>query len=122
MLVILPFEVEYYEGKGMAVEYVGHPLVGAVRATASREAFCARHQLDPARPIMALLPGSRHKEIHYHVPIMLDAARRLNEAQFILPLASTVSREQVAQMVAQMANAPLVTLIERDTYNALFHA
>src|SRR5205085_10755142 len=77
---------------------------------------------DVSRPIIALLPGSRHKEIYYHVPIMLDAARRLNDAQFVLPLASTVSRDQVERMVAQMVNAPPVTLIERDTYNALFHA
>ena len=35
------------------------------------------HGLDPARPIIALLPGSRQKEIHYHLPVMLDAARRL---------------------------------------------
>src|SRR2546423_7798771 len=89
MLVILPFEVEFYQGKGMAVEYVGHPLVGAGRRTASREAFCKRHHLDPSRPIIALLPGSRHKEIHYHVPIMLDAARRPNHAQVVLPLAGT---------------------------------
>lgn len=122
MLVILPFEVEFYQGKDMAVEYVGHPLVGAVQRTASREAFCEQYRLEWSRPIIALLPGSRHKEIHYHVPIMLDAARRLSDVQFVLPLASTVSRDQVAQMVVQTANAPPVTLIERDTYNALFHA
>ena len=157
MLVILPFEVEFYEGQGMAVEYVGHPLVGAVRCTASREDFCKRHQLDPSRPIIGLLPGSRHKEIHYHVPIMLDAARRLRIAdcglriaeprfsseleatakpgtpfdnpqsairnpQFVMPLASTVSRDQVASMIAPMADAPAITLVEQDTYNALFHA
>src|SRR5262249_1995380 len=79
MLVILPFEVPFYAGQGIDVEYVGHPLVDAVKMTATRSEFCHRHHLDPGRPIIALLPGSRHKEIHYHVPVMIDAARRLRE-------------------------------------------
>jgi lipid-A-disaccharide synthase len=79
MLVILPFEVEFYRKAGIEAEYVGHPLAAAVHATMSREEFCRCHGLDPARPIFALLPGSRQKEIHYHLPAMLDAARRLIE-------------------------------------------
>lgn len=77
MLVILPFEEAFYQQAGIDVEYVGHPLAEAVRATLSRDEFCHRHGLDPARPIFALLPGSRQKEIHYHLPLMLDAAKRL---------------------------------------------
>jgi lipid-A-disaccharide synthase len=79
MLVILPFEVEFYREAGIEAEYVGHPLAAEVHATMSREEFCRRHGVDPARPIIALLPGSREKEIHYHLPVMLDAARRLIE-------------------------------------------
>jgi lipid-A-disaccharide synthase len=77
MLVILPFEEEFYKQAGVEVEYVGHPLAGIVGATATREEFCSRHGLDPTRPIVSLLPGSREKEIHYHLPVMLDAAVRL---------------------------------------------
>lgn len=77
MLVILPFEEEFYNKVGVQAQYVGHPLTEAVRATLSREEFCNRHSLDPTRSIFALLPGSRHKEIHYHLPVMLDAALRL---------------------------------------------
>jgi lipid-A-disaccharide synthase len=77
MLVILPFEEEFYRRAGLDVRYVGHPLAEAVRITVSREEFCRRHGLDPERPIVSLLPGSRHKEIHYHLPVMLDAAIRL---------------------------------------------
>ncbi len=80
MLVILPFEEAFYRQAGIDVEYVGHPLAEAVRATLSRDAFCHRHGLNPARPIFALLPGSRQKEIHYHLPLMLDAAKRLRIA------------------------------------------
>jgi len=82
MLVILPFEEEFYKRAGLEVTYVGHPLSEAVRTTASREDFCRRHGLDPARPIFALLPGSRHKEIHFHLPALLDAAIRLRGFPF----------------------------------------
>lgn len=160
MLVILPFEESFYKDAGIAVEYVGHPLAEAVRATASRDEFAHTHGLDTARPIMALLPGSRQKEVHYHLPAMLDAARRLRDIrlpiaatasthqetnresptanltsqvsnpQWVLPLANTISRAQVETILneAKRANetdaneAPAVTIIERDTYNALFHS
>jgi len=138
MLVILPFEEEFYKRAGIEVCYVGHPLAGAVHTTASREDFCRRHGLDPTRPIIALLPGSRHKEIQYHLPVMLDAAARLRtdsqgadsqisnrqlatgNPQFVIPLASTVRREDVGSAIrdAQLA----VIVIEGDTYNALGHS
>src|SRR5258705_6879789 len=53
MLVILPFEEAFYKDAGIAVEYVGHPLAEAVKATASREEFALRHGLDTSRPILA---------------------------------------------------------------------
>ena len=129
MLVILPFEEEFYKGEGIEVEYVGHPLAQAVRATATRDEFARRHGLDGSRPIIALLPGSRHKEIHYHLPAMLDAARRLrqslhDDAQFVVPLASTVSRKQVEAILGEAGSGAArdVAVIERDTYDALAHA
>jgi lipid-A-disaccharide synthase len=82
MLVILPFEKEFYKNAGVEVEYVGHPLVETVSADASREAFASRNDLDATRPIIALLPGSRYKEVHYHLPAMIDAALRLRIADF----------------------------------------
>jgi lipid-A-disaccharide synthase len=156
MIVILPFEEEFYKRAGIEVRYVGHPLVEAVRTTASRDDFCRRHGLDPARPIVALLPGSRHKEVHYHLPVMLDAALRLRIAscelhvaspsagarfsgaqsaisnpQFVIPLATTVRRNDVAAAIreAQLASGSgaesekfCVAVVEADTYNVLGHA
>jgi lipid-A-disaccharide synthase len=153
MLVILPFEKEFYEKTGVDAEYVGHPLVEAVKATASRKEFCARHGLDPARPIISLLPGSRRKEVHYHLPAMLEAAGLLRDigdskdirdskdlgdakenrnaaqpdrapesCQFALPIASTVDRDRVLRIVGERPGPAEVTLIERDTYNALYYS
>jgi lipid-A-disaccharide synthase len=92
MLAILPFEPRWYEERSIKqVEFVGHPLVGEVRPLYDRAEFCRRHDLDSSRPIIALLPGSRHKELERILPPMLDAAaiisRTRPEAQFVIVLA-----------------------------------
>src|SRR5207253_487676 len=74
LLSILPFEKDWYAARGMThVEYVGHPLTGEVRERYNRAEFCRRHDLDPTKPIIALLPGSRHKELVRILPPLLDA-------------------------------------------------
>src|SRR5437588_1875000 len=92
LLSILPFEKEWYTKRGMThVEYVGHPLVGEVNARYDRAEFCRRHDLDPSRPIVALLPGSRHKELIRILPPLLDAAlvisKQRPEVQFVVVVA-----------------------------------
>jgi lipid-A-disaccharide synthase len=117
MLVILPFEQDYYQRHGVEVDYVGHPLLDSVCVTATRDAFCSRHGLDPARPIVALLPGSRHSELKYILPPLAEAAARLYQShpqvQCILPLARTFAREEMAALPG------VIRLIEHDTYNAV---
>lgn len=117
MLVILPFEKEYYERHGVEVDYVGHPLLDSVRVTATREAFREKYGLDPARPAIALLPGSRHSELAHILPPLIDAAARLTAShpqyQFLLPLARTFAREALPGLPAS------VTIVEHDTYNAV---
>lgn len=118
MLVILPFEQDYYRQRGVEVEYVGHPLLDSARVTATCEEFCSMHELDPAKPIVALLPGSRHSELKYILPPMLETAARLQQThphiQLILPLARTFDRTEIA--AAPLSN---LKLIEHDTYNAV---
>ncbi len=118
MLVILPFEQEFYEQHGVQVEYVGHPLLDSVRVTASRDEFCQKYSFDPTRPIVALLPGSRRKEVSYILPPMLAAAQELNQTnpalQLVIALAPTIARTQ-----AQTPSLPNLTVIENDTYNAV---
>ncbi len=120
MLVILPFEREYYRQRGVEVEYVGHPLLDSVVVTASREEFCSTHQLDPGKPIVALLPGSRHSELKHILPPLLETAAKLSQThphfQLILPLARTFNREEITAETNSISN---LTLIEHDTYNAI---
>lgn len=77
MVVIFPFEEQIYREAGVPVSFVGHPLVDIVRPTKTREQFAAEHGLDPRRPTVALLPGSRRSEIARNFPTMLDACVRL---------------------------------------------
>ncbi|MBP6823367.1 MAG: lipid-A-disaccharide synthase [Acidobacteria bacterium] len=120
MLVILPFEQDYYRQRGVEVEYVGHPLLDSVRVTASREEFCSKNGLDTAKPIVALLPGSRHSELKHILPPLLETAARLGQThphfQLILPLARTFKREEITTELQSLKN---LTLIEHDTYNAV---
>ena len=123
MLCIFPFEKAFYAGHGVAVDYVGHPLVDLVRPRSSRIEFFARHGLDPDIPLIALLPGSRQREVEFHLPILLEAARQLQTShpvQFVLPLASTLD---AAAMERRLAAAPgLVHLVRGATYDALAYA
>src|SRR5215207_6272123 len=104
LLTILPFECDWYAARGVThVEFVGHPLAGAVTSRLTREEFCARHDLAPSRPVVALLPGSRRKEFERITPVMLDAAARLSQqvpgAQFVLALAARRTPEEAARAV-----------------------
>jgi lipid-A-disaccharide synthase len=73
MLVILPFEKDFYEKEGVDVSFVGHPALDSVKPSSAREAFLSRNGLDPAKLSLALLPGSREKEIRSLLPDMLEA-------------------------------------------------
>ncbi len=121
MAVILPFEKALYESVGLKVEFVGHPLVGKVQPKLSRDEAFRHFALNPARPVVALLPGSRHNEINYLLDVLLEAARliasKFPAVQFILPLASSVDNEAVR---ARITNSSLaITIAAGETYDAL---
>src|SRR5436190_12356696 len=104
LLSILPFEKDWYAARGMThVEYVGHPLAGEVRATYDRNEFCRRKDLDTSRPIIALLPGSRQKELVRILPPMLDAAtkisRKRSDVQFAVVVAPNRDPVQAEQII-----------------------
>jgi len=122
MLVILPFEEEMYRKAGVDVEFVGHPLVDMVRATKSKEEFCAAYHLDPRKPIVALLPGSRRKEVRFILPTLCETTTLISQqkpdTQFVLPMASGLHRRSVEDMVGSHP----ITIVTNDTYNAVRYA
>lgn len=97
VLSILPFEVDYFSDKGVRVSYVGNPSQEEVdrklAAAGSREDFCRQHALDPSRPILALVPGSRRGEIRNNLPIMDAVAARHADFQAVIAAAPSISAE-----------------------------
>jgi lipid-A-disaccharide synthase len=134
MLVIFPFEEPFYRERGVAAEFVGHPLADLPAPTGSREEFALENGLDPAKTWIGLLPGSRPKEIRDHLPEMLRAARGLTlrgpevrqsteRFEFLVPLAATLNAAQRAAVMAlvnQFGSGLDVRLVD-DARAALFH-
>lgn len=91
-LVIFPFEEKFYRDRGVNAEFVGHPLAELARPSISREQYAAQHQLDPAKPWIILMPGSRRKEVRMNLPTIADSAKMLGDAyEFLLPVAPTLN-------------------------------
>lgn len=88
VLVIFQFEEAIYEAAGVPVQWVGHPLLDVAATPAPRDAFLTSRGLDPARPVVALLPGSRRNELQAILPDLIRAAilirGRLPDVQFIV--------------------------------------
>ena len=110
LLSILPFEAEWYKARGVKhVEFVGHPLSGEVRAQLSREEFCRQHALDPDRPIICFLPGSRRKELQRILPPMLDAMERISagrsNVQLLLMVAPSLTTEEANEIISHHSYA-----------------
>lgn len=113
MAVIFPFEVPLYEKAGVPVSFVGHPMLDLVNVVVSREEAAAAFGLDPSRKTIGLFPGSRRSEIERILPAILAAAellqRRFPELQFVLPLASTLSPEDLRPHLDGIGITPLIT-------------
>ena len=122
LLSLLPFEKDWYANRGMThVEYVGHPLVGEVHARDNREEFRRRHDLDPSRPIIALLPGSRHKELIRILPPMLDAAlvisKQRPDVQFVVVVAPNRDPKEAEEILRGRVHASSV----KDSLRVIHH-
>src|SRR5258708_7615571 len=120
-LCIFPFEEKFFADAGVPVKFIGHPLVGRVRATLSRGEFAAKHRLDPAGKTITVLPGSRRGEIARHLPTLLQSCSELDtqcpgKFNFVLALAAEANTVEVQTLIPASAN---VRIVQGDTYNAL---
>jgi lipid-A-disaccharide synthase len=138
MMVIFPFEEKFYRARNVNAKFVGHPLAELPLPTISREEFAAasmsaNHE-DPqssshmSRPWIALLPGSRWKEVESNLPTMLEAAALLGpNYDFLIPVASTLDKQAFGKFVFQetLPRIPWpkssITLVP-DAREALYHA
>jgi len=115
MLVILPFEEEYYRERGIEVEFVGHPLLEDFAPRYNREVFLRSLGLDPQWKTVAILPGSRRKEVDYILPTLLKSAQlilRQRPAQFVVSAAPTIELDHLRQVTRKV--------LDRDPNAAYF--
>lgn len=124
LLALFPFEPPLYEGSGLAVTFVGHPLAqGAAGADSRREAR-ERLQLGRAPGIVALLPGSRVGELDMHAGLLLDTAARMHaerpELRFLVPLGTRATRDRFELVLGERGDAALpVTILYGHATDAL---
>ena len=122
MLVILPFEKEFYKKWNYEVEYVGHPLVEEVDrfslAVDRTEHLTTNHKPQTSN-IIALLPGSRQQEILKKLPIMLEVARHFPDYQFVVAKAPGLDESFYAELLAPYKN---VSSVVNKTYQLLLQS
>ncbi len=121
ILVVFPFEVDLYRPTGVDVRFIGHPLADVVDSPYTRDEARNRLGLAQDRRTVALLPGSRRKEIMHLLPDMLNAAAilrgRFPDVQFVLPVAPTLAHDLVERYVAE-SGVP-VRIIDGQVYDVL---
>jgi lipid-A-disaccharide synthase len=137
-LVIFPFEEKFYRDRGVDATFVGHPLAELPHPAIERGDYAAQShleiakldsaQLDPAKPWITLMPGSRVKEVRMNLPTILEAAAQLGPAyEFLLPVAPTLDRSYLLKLISQNKPArqktaqPKITLVP-ESLTALWHS
>jgi lipid-A-disaccharide synthase len=121
MLVIFPFEEKFYRERGISATFVGHPLADLPAPSVTREQFASQYQLDPSRPWIALLPGSRRGEVSRIFPVLLQAAQLLGpDYVYTVPVASTLDASWMASFLRDY-RGPSITFT-RDARATVLHA
>ena len=123
LLCIFPFEPAFFEKRGVPTSYIGHPLARIFRPSMTRGEFCRKFNLPQERPIIALLPGSRHGEAARHMPDLLEAAKLIREehqAKFVLALPPGFGAENASFW--ERVRASSIQVIEGSTWDTLAHS
>jgi lipid-A-disaccharide synthase len=120
-LCIFPFEEKFYADAGVPVKFIGHPLVGNVNATLTRELFCKKYGLEQGGTIITILPGSRRGEIAHHVPVLVEALAQIRKQlpappQIVVAVAPGLD---IPRLEARFPPDMRVRFLKDETYNAL---
>ncbi len=121
MLVILPFEADFYKEYGYSVEYVGNPLIDSIKEYPYKDedfdSFVSRNNLKE-KPVISLLPGSRRQEIEKCLPVMLKPAKRYPRFQFVIAGAPSVD----PSFYERFTMGHDVNIVFNQTYALLKHS
>lgn len=118
---LFPFEARIYKDIGTNVTYAGHPLVDVVKPARTREEAALAFGLDPEKPTILFMPGSRLQEVRGLLPYMAAAAKliaeRVPDVQFLLPQASTIDRTVLEELLP--ADGPTIHISEEGVYDMM---
>jgi lipid-A-disaccharide synthase len=115
MFVILPFEKAFFKKYDFDVDYVGNPVLDAIKEYQPAADFTSRHQLDLNKKIVALLPGSRKIELKKIVPLMAEITELNKDVQFVVAAVKTLPSE----LYIALKEKSNVKFVEEETYDLL---
>lgn len=118
MFVILPFETEFFGKFDWNVDYVGNPVLDAVKAHRVDEEFLDRNKFTSDEPLVALLPGSRKQELKTIVPLMARVAKNMPATKFAVATVNNLD-QQLYQPLKELTN---VSFVQGETYDLLSYA
>lgn len=118
MFCILPFEKAFFSKYDWEVDYVGNPVMDAVKAHSVDENFVEKYQLPSDKPLIALLPGSRKQELVNMLPIIEEVVQKFPQYHFAVAAINNFDNF-IYGSVASLDN---VTLVHEDTYNLMAHS
>jgi lipid-A-disaccharide synthase len=118
MFVILPFEKDFYKKFHWDVDYVGNPVLDAVKGHQPDKNFVSKNNFNLSAPIVALLPGSRRQELLRIAPVLHEVVAKFPEWQFAVASVNNLDPE----LYESLSRRRNVRLVEEDTYNILGNA
>jgi lipid-A-disaccharide synthase len=118
MFVILPFEKDFFKKFGWDVDYVGNPVLDAVKAHRKDADFLSKNNFNEGETRVALLPGSRKQELKTIVPLMAGVANRFPNYQFVVATVNNLDQS----LYGELRNFSNVKFVYEDTYNLLLNS
>jgi lipid-A-disaccharide synthase len=117
-LVIFPFEEKFYRERGVDASFVGHPLAELPDPSIERADYARQFQLDADKQWIALMPGSRVKEVRMNLPTIMESVALLGPGyEYLLPVAPTLDRSLLETIVRGQK-----IMLVPDALPALFHS
>lgn len=126
VLLLFPFEVDFYQSKGVPCEFVGHPILDELDEKYFSSNYARQHRerygVQPDEFVIGLMPGSRRGEVRQHLEIQLETARllsrRFEKARFMLMVAPTLTKEYFQDL---LEDSRLPIMVVRDEPFEMIH-
>jgi len=119
MLTLLPFEADFYRQHQVPVCFVGHPLAQQFGGKPDKNSACTELGLDPQRPVLCIMPGSRSSEVELLANLFLDAAEVVRQTwnadiQLVIPAANQARYQQVEEILGHRPNLNILLLQQQS--------